>query len=106
MSDVMYGVFDSLQSDGYFYDPLVMEVKSDFLPWLRTAFERKWSRIVTSRNIADRLIEGALNLGRHLGDKEDEERIQRENEEKARLEVGSVRSSRHAKTNYAGLLFF
>mmetsp|Transcript_45116 Transcript_45116/g.116690 ORF Transcript_45116/g.116690 Transcript_45116/m.116690 type:complete len:238 (+) Transcript_45116:630-1343(+) len=84
VSDVLHGVFDNLQGEGYFYDPLVMEVKSDFMPWLRSAFEKKWSKMEIARKIADALIEGAVQRGAAQGTEEDEKRIQRENEEKAR----------------------
>uniref|UniRef100_A0A7S3LT27 Radial spoke protein 3 n=1 Tax=Palpitomonas bilix TaxID=652834 RepID=A0A7S3LT27_9EUKA len=90
VSDVLHGVFDNLQGEGYFYDPLVMEVKSDFMPWLRSAFEKKWSKMEIARKIADALIEGAVQRGAAQGTEEDEKRIQRENEEKARQAVSNV----------------
>lgn len=35
LNGLMDTVFDKLDRDGYFYDPVQREVETDFMPWLR-----------------------------------------------------------------------
>ncbi|CAM9233778.1 unnamed protein product [Ascophyllum nodosum] len=46
-------VFDALEEDGYFYDPLVKEVRDSFLPWLLDGVVERVDRAVNSISIVD-----------------------------------------------------
>lgn len=46
-------VFDDLQEEGHFYDPLTKEVKDVFLPWLMDEVVQEVDKAVESMAIVD-----------------------------------------------------
>ena len=62
LSDLHSNVFANLMDEGHFYDPLEKEVKEDFLPWLMDQTVTNIDAIVTSRNMANALIQATQVL--------------------------------------------
>lgn len=46
-------MFDDLEDEGHFYDPLAKEVKEVFLPWLMEDVVRKVDKAVDSMAVVD-----------------------------------------------------
>lgn len=46
-------MFDDLEDDGHFYDPLSKEVKEAFLPWLMDNVVQKVDKVVESMAVVD-----------------------------------------------------
>ncbi|CAN0305414.1 unnamed protein product, partial [Laminaria digitata] len=46
-------VFDDLEEDGHFYDPLSKEVKEVFLPWLMDGVVERVDKVVDSMAVVD-----------------------------------------------------
>ncbi|CAN0066543.1 unnamed protein product [Ectocarpus sp. 12 AP-2014] len=59
LSNLKTDVFDDLEDEGHFYDPLSKEVKEVFLPWLMGDMVRKVDKAVESMAVVDGLLSGA-----------------------------------------------
>ncbi|CAB1098342.1 unnamed protein product [Ectocarpus sp. CCAP 1310/34] len=59
LSSLKTDVFDDLEDEGHFYDPLSKEVKEVFLPWLMGDMVRKVDKAVESMAVVDGLLSGA-----------------------------------------------
>lgn len=49
----LFQVFDDLEDEGHFYDPLSKEVKEVFLPWLMDDVVHKVDKAVESMAVVD-----------------------------------------------------
>ncbi|CAM9455603.1 unnamed protein product [Ectocarpus sp. 4 AP-2014] len=59
LSNLKTDVFDDLEDEGHFYDPLSKEVREVFLPWLMGDMVRKVDEAVESMAVVDGLLSGA-----------------------------------------------
>eukprot|EP00752_Nemacystus_decipiens_P005962 g5384.t1 len=59
LSSLKSDVFDDLEDDGHFYDPLFKEVKEVFLPWLMDNVVQKVDKAVESMAVVDGLLSEA-----------------------------------------------
>eukprot|EP00904_Undaria_pinnatifida_P008758 jgi/Undpi1/5011/HiC_scaffold_19.g08363.m1 len=59
LSSLRNDVFDGLEGDGHFYDPLSKEVREVFLPWLVDGVVEKVDKVVDSMAVVDGLLSEA-----------------------------------------------
>jgi len=57
---LMGSVFDTLRSDGYFYDPVEKDVEDNFLPWLYASVGDSMTKYAVAEQMTDRLITSAI----------------------------------------------
>jgi hypothetical protein len=93
VGQVRSSVFEALQRSGAFFDPLVREIETKFLPGVADAAAARIDQRTLAQRIADDLIQHALRIQReqraaeaHRLRLEREERERREAEERARRE--------------------
>lgn len=53
-------VLDRLEKAGHFYDPVLKEVETVFMPWLQTAVAEQLQNVAGSRKLVDALIEKSV----------------------------------------------
>lgn len=88
LSDLHSGIFDDLQDEGYFYDPVKKEIEDQFMPDLLAGITSNTSAFDAARNIADELLNNVKILARDTGIKSRQmrqalkERLEKEAEEK------------------------
>lgn len=109
LGDVQLGVFDALEKEGYFFDPVEKEIDELYLPDLFSSLKQR----VKCYNIADQMAqmvlkdllekskkieeiemkrraeEEAILVAREKAEREEEERKRKEAEEKSKLEEAS-----------------
>ncbi|KAJ3069488.1 Radial spoke head protein 3 [Podochytrium sp. JEL0797] len=56
LSNLVPSVFDSLSSNGYFYDTIEKEVETLFLPWLTGEVDKNMNKLATARRFTDEII--------------------------------------------------
>ncbi|KAJ3248857.1 Radial spoke head protein 3 [Chytriomyces hyalinus] len=56
LSNLVPSVFDSLSSNGYFYDTIEKEVETLFLPWLSGEVDKNMVKLSTARTFTDEII--------------------------------------------------
>ncbi|KAG2443140.1 hypothetical protein HYH02_009551 [Chlamydomonas schloesseri] len=59
LSGIVNTVFDRLVSSGYIYDPVMREVETAFMPWLKEQAIGYLARGVVARRVVDKLVEDA-----------------------------------------------
>ncbi|GFR49941.1 hypothetical protein Agub_g12046 [Astrephomene gubernaculifera] len=59
LSGIVNTVFDRLVSSGYIYDPVMREVETGFMPWLKEQAIGYLSRGVVARQVVNKLVEDA-----------------------------------------------
>ncbi|KAG2487419.1 hypothetical protein HYH03_013987 [Edaphochlamys debaryana] len=59
LSGIVNTVFDRLVSSGYIYDPVMREVETGFMPWLKEQAIGYLARGVVARQVVNRLVEDA-----------------------------------------------
>ncbi|KAJ3045817.1 Radial spoke head protein 3 [Rhizophlyctis rosea] len=67
LSNLVPSVFDSLSTNGYFYDVVEKEVETMFLPWLWTEVEKGVGVRNTARVLVDDLLRNAIRTIRNDG---------------------------------------
>ncbi|KAI8608289.1 radial spokehead-like 2, partial [Chytriomyces sp. MP71] len=65
LSNLIPSVFDSLSSNGYFYDTIEKEVETLFLPWLSGEVEKNMNKLKMALSFTDGLF---LSLRKSSGD--------------------------------------
>eukprot|EP01116_Phalansterium_solitarium_P005522 TRINITY_DN1724_c0_g2_i1.p1 TRINITY_DN1724_c0_g2~~TRINITY_DN1724_c0_g2_i1.p1 ORF type:complete len:388 (-),score=121.00 TRINITY_DN1724_c0_g2_i1:216-1379(-) len=99
LQDLQPTVFNTLNEVGYFYDPVLRDVESNFVPWLLDSSVAEVSKQQLARKLLDDLLKAAAAKGQHryeeavrlarelelLKAKQKEEQEQREREEKERI---------------------
>lgn len=60
LQQLVPSVFDSLTTNGYFYDVVEKEVESVFIPWLQAEAEREVKAYALACKLADDLIQSAI----------------------------------------------
>lgn len=55
-------VFEKLEDDGHFYDPVTREVETVFMPWLMDSLVSDTTSFTDSRSMADDLIKQAIQV--------------------------------------------
>ncbi|KAI9327746.1 radial spoke 3 [Zopfochytrium polystomum] len=60
LNNLVPSVFDSLSTNGYFYDVVEKEVEGLFLPWLNTQVDAAVDRLVLARALVDDIILNSL----------------------------------------------
>jgi len=63
LSGIVSSVFDSLVESGVFYDPVLREVETAFMPWLKTKAAAYLESGVTARGVVKRLVKEAAAAG-------------------------------------------
>lgn len=61
LSGIISTVFDQLQANGHFYDPVQREVEEAFMPWLKDQAVQYLSQGVITREVVKKLVEAASN---------------------------------------------
>ncbi|GIL50752.1 hypothetical protein Vafri_6901 [Volvox africanus] len=59
LTGIVNTVFDRLVSSGYIYDPVMREVETGFMPWLKEQAIGYLSRGIVARQVVNRLLEDA-----------------------------------------------
>ncbi|KAJ3293587.1 Radial spoke head protein 3 [Borealophlyctis nickersoniae] len=67
LHNLVPSVFDSLATNGYFYDVVEKEVETLFLPWLTGEVEKKVTEMATARTVVDDIILNAIRIMRNDG---------------------------------------
>eukprot|EP00798_Chlamydomonas_sp_ICE-L_P019019 gene19019-25611_t len=62
LSGIINSVFDNLQSNGYFYDPVMREVEMAFMPWLKEQAVEYLGQGVIARQVVKKLVAEATLL--------------------------------------------
>ena len=87
LSDLHSGIFDDLQDEGYFYDPIKKEIEAQFMPDLLADITTNTRAFDSAENIADELLNNVRKLARDVGKKSRDmrqvlkERLEKEAEE-------------------------
>mmetsp|Transcript_7969 Transcript_7969/g.18797 ORF Transcript_7969/g.18797 Transcript_7969/m.18797 type:complete len:362 (-) Transcript_7969:55-1140(-) len=84
IGDVVSDVFGNLQHSGFFYDPLVKEIESDFVPWLLNGVGSGISGMVQAQAMVDQAVLGAIKSKEEKAAAAEAERLRREAEAQAR----------------------
>lgn len=53
LRNLVPNVFESLTTNGFFYDNVEKEVETTFLPWLETELEKGLEKVHTARKVVD-----------------------------------------------------
>lgn len=69
LSDLHSGIFDDLQDEGYFYDPIKKEIEAQFMPDLLADITTNTRAFDSAENIADELLNNVRKLARDVGKK-------------------------------------
>jgi len=99
LSTLHDGVFDDLQDEGFFFDPVRKEVEDQFMPDLLASINTRSSAYDTARNLADEMIGGARTMAKTFGQtaqrlrKELAERLAAEAEAKRLAEEEAARKA-------------
>ena len=63
LEQIKAGVFDALEEEGHFFDPLAKEVDEQFLPWLRSSATERVTTLEQAQRVTDEVIKVALQQG-------------------------------------------
>jgi hypothetical protein len=63
LEQIKSGVFDALEEEGHFFDPLAKEIDEMFLPWLRESAMNRVGELEQAERVADEVIKAALQQG-------------------------------------------
>ncbi|CAN0367366.1 unnamed protein product, partial [Ectocarpus fasciculatus] len=83
LSNLKTDVFDDLEDEGHFYDPLSKEIKEVFLPWLMGDMVRKVDKAVESMAVVDGFLSGAAEHASRIH----REAVEAKEAERARIVV-------------------
>jgi len=61
VGDVMTTVFDGLQDNGFFYDPLVREIEEEFLPWMFDSMAEQVGKAHAHLRMVHEFVAGAVS---------------------------------------------
>jgi len=93
LNELHANVFDALEDEGHFYDPVRKEVSEQFLPWLMDAVVAEADGVTLAQTLADDLLQSALNKAIEL---QNEAKLAYEAELK-RLEEERIRLQKEAE---------
>ncbi|CAM9328562.1 unnamed protein product [Ectocarpus sp. 6 AP-2014] len=93
LSNLKTDVFDDLEDEGHFYDPLSKEVKEVFLPWLMGDMVRKVDKAVESMAVVDGLLSGATEHASRIH----REAVEAKEAERARIVAEALAEAEEAR---------
>lgn len=100
LQDLQPTVFNTLNSVGFFYDPVLRDVEASFVPWLVDAAVAEISKQELARRLLDDLLKAATVKGQHRFE-EAVRRAREEQIEKARLKAEQEQREREEKERIA-----
>jgi len=60
LSGMYTDVFDDLENEGEFYDPITKQVEENFLPWLTNIVQTNLNQVLTSKMVMESILESSL----------------------------------------------
>lgn len=102
LSDLHSGIFNELQDEGYFYDPVKKEIEDLFMPDLLSDISNNTTAFDAARNITDELLKNVKTYARDMGMKANKmrqalkDRLEKEAEEKRIAEEATKKAEEAA----------
>jgi len=90
IGDVVSDVFGNLANSGFFYDPLVKEIESDFVPWLLDGVGSSVSGLLEAQALLDNAVVAAVASKEEKAAAAEAERLRREEEARKAAEAAAM----------------